>query len=253
MEQKLTYFYNIGDIQAKKILNRLFELNLINNDNISKYSINDIRKILLNKKIFNELSEATKQDLIYQPLRIIPRPIISLINTEFTNLFKNILHFDICGSYIRMKNTSSDIDLVLETSKENVWDFFMNTINDKSQYIYLHKPYARGNDKVSVIIEVNLLKSGLLKMYPDFKCKKVNVKMDVFLTTKEDYIFAKLFAIGSGIFNIRMRYLAKRKNFLLNNHGLFKKDTMDKIPLKTEKEIFEILGIKYKEPKDRIK
>lgn len=50
--------------------------------------------------------------------------------------------------------------------------------------------------------------------------------------------------IGSGKFNIWLRGIAKRKNFLLNQYGLFNRETWELITTK-EEEIFQILGIKF--------
>uniref|UniRef100_A0A7V5XH00 DNA polymerase beta thumb domain-containing protein n=1 Tax=Thermodesulfobacterium geofontis TaxID=1295609 RepID=A0A7V5XH00_9BACT len=53
-----------------------------------------------------------------------------------------------------------------------------------------------------------------------------------------------LYLIGSGKFNVWLRGIAKRKNFLLNQYGLFNRDTGELIITK-EKEIFEILGVRF--------
>lgn len=239
MEEKLKYFYSIGNIQAHNIYNKLIELKLINVDSPPE-TLEEIKKILQKSEIFYLLPEATKHDLLYNPLRIIPREIIELIEKEFKKIIK--IRFDICGSYSRLKKESGDIDLVLSTEKKknDTWSYFMNKINQNSKLIQIHVPFAQGSDKVSVLIEV----SGLIG---------VNVKMDVFLTNDEDYIFAKLFATGSGNFNIRMRALAKRNGFLLNNHGLFNKKTDEKIKINSEEDIFKILGMTYKKPEERLK
>lgn len=266
MEEKLTHFYNIGATQAKKLLEKLIELNLLNSDKVQKneYTLSDLRRILRNKKIFNDLPEATKTDLTYNPLRVIPRPIIEFIDRELHDIITDI-KFDIAGSYIRGKPTSGDIDMVLSTEAhgEKTWDYVMNKVNNKSENIKFHEPFAQGTDKVATLIEVDLMKSNLVKKYPEFKklfkCNsscRVNVKIDIFLTTLEDYSFALLFAIGSGFFNIRMRSVAKKKGYLLNNHGLWKKTSeniLEKVPVKNEKELFNILGMRYKKPEERIK
>lgn len=244
--EKLTYFYNIGEKQAPILYEKLINLKLIKGNE----SLSDLRRILRKPEIFNDLSLATKTDLIYNPLRVIPRKIIQLINDEF---HKYVLgpKFDVCGSFIRGKNTSGDIDLVLEINK---WDYFNKNVN-KSKIIQIKEPFAKGSSKISTLIEVNLIN------YPEFKNliteyeNKIYIKMDVFLSTLENYIFAKLFATGSGKFNIQMRYVAKHKGYLLNNNGLWKKIKNELIKIhniNNEKDIFIKLGIKYKEPHERI-
>ena len=269
IEENLTYFYSIGSIQAKKLLKKLIELKLINSD--KNYTLSDLRRILSKKEIFDELSIATKTDLKYNPLRVIPRPIIKFINDEIQKIFSALnIQYDICGSYIRGKSTSGDIDMVVNTDdlsrlirlkKISEYKNIIDKLNESN--IKFHEPFANGNDKIATLIEVDLIKSKLVKEYPEFKklfkCTsscKVNVKIDIFLSNTEDYIFAKMFAIGSGSFNIRMRSVAKKKGYLLNNHGLWKKTSvniLEKMPIKTEKEIFDFLNIKYKQPSERIK
>lgn len=261
MEEKLTYFYNVGESLAKKLLSKLIELKLINVNN--DYTLMQLRKILKNKLIFNDLPIATQTDLLNNPLRVIPRPIIALIDSEINKCLQNTkIKYNIAGSYIRGKSSSGDIDMVLCTDikKEKTWDFFKEKINTTSKYIKFFDPFAKGDDKVATLIQVDLKKSGLFKKYPEFKKiankqGKVNVKIDIFLSTSEDYVFAMLFAIGSGMFNILMRSVAKKKGYLLNHRGLYKKnnETLVKVPLKTEKEIFDLLNIKYRTPEQRIK
>lgn len=275
---ELDYFYNIGNKQSEKIWHRLLELKLVKKD--KKYSIEELKEILKNPEIFPELSEATKCDLTYNPVRKIPRPIIELIEKEFKkHLGKKKIRFNIAGSYLRGKLVSSDIDMVLNSDDSckvfgkditKIWPGIKKLINSRSKFIKFTDPFANGPDKIGTLIQVDLIKSGLEKI-PEVKnlllntgtdivCNsglcKVYVKIDIFLSNTQDYIFAMLFATGSGLFNVRMRYLAKRKGMLLNNHGLWKKvdqNNLEKIPIQTEKEIFEILGMTYKSPRERMK
>lgn len=53
-----------------------------------------------------------------------------------------------------------------------------------------------------------------------------------------------LYLIGSGKFNVWLRGIAKRKGYLLNQYGLFKRKDGKLITTK-EKEIFEILKIDF--------
>jgi len=53
-----------------------------------------------------------------------------------------------------------------------------------------------------------------------------------------------LYLIGSGKFNIWLRSIAKRKGYLLNQYGLFKRENGKRVSSK-EKEIFQILNIKF--------
>jgi DNA polymerase (family 10) len=62
--------------------------------------------------------------------------------------------------------------------------------------------------------------------------------------------YAMLHFTGSKVHNIKMRAIAKEKGWLLNQHGLFDKDS-NLIKCSTEKEIFDKLEIDYIEPEFR--
>uniref|UniRef100_A0A7V4FDS2 Uncharacterized protein n=1 Tax=candidate division WOR-3 bacterium TaxID=2052148 RepID=A0A7V4FDS2_UNCW3 len=69
-----------------------------------------------------------------------------------------------------------------------------------------------------------------------------------FYSLPKDYYDAwesfALYLIGSGKFNIWLRSIAKRKGYLLNQYGLFKRENGKRVSSK-EKEIFQILNIKF--------
>ena len=50
-----------------------------------------------------------------------------------------------------------------------------------------------------------------------------------------------------------MRAQAKRLGYLLNQKGLYYKDTGKQVPIKNEKELFKLLKIKWREPHERTK
>lgn len=262
IEENLLYFYGIGPELAKKLRDKMVESGIL--DPEKKYSKSDIEKALNNPNIFQDLPIATQADLRNHPLRTIPRPLIEVIESEFKNLLSGV-HFDFGGSFSRGKSTSGDIDMVLDTESIRTSDpdtiiKFLRTRINKSKILQIQEPYAKGSSKITTFISVDLQKSGIPEKHPEYSAEffhgkspvSVNIKIDIFLTTPENYIFAMLFAIGSGIFNVRMRATAKRKNYLLNQYGLFDLATKKRIEIKTEAEIFEKLGMKYILPKDRV-
>ena len=60
-----------------------------------------------------------------------------------------------------------------------------------------------------------------------------------------------LWFTGSKTFNIELRYTAKKKGYTLNQHGLFNRDTVERIPIFTEKEILAFLGKNWIPPEKR--
>jgi len=60
-----------------------------------------------------------------------------------------------------------------------------------------------------------------------------------------------LFLTGPQEFNIIMRGRAKRKGMILNQKGLYNRETREWIAGENEEEIFNALGLEYKEPELR--
>ena len=77
-------------------------------------------------------------------------------------------------------------------------------------------------------------------------------KIDIIQTTKKEMPFALLYFTGDVVQNISMRRQAKTLNYSLSQHGLKKLNTGKYITsVKTEKDIFKLLGLQYKPPGKR--
>lgn len=247
--EELKSLYGIGDVMAENMLrNGIAGIKL----DINK----PMRSQLRNSKIFKHLPDATKADLKYNPSRSIPRKIMIMVDKELKKILKN-QKYDIGGSYRRKKPISRDMDLMLfeksGMSTSELWTKFRDKINENSKILNFKKPFALGEDKASVIVEVKYKETDPKSKVK--KNKKIKIKTDVFFTPPDEYLFMLLFVTGSGQFNIRMRAQAKRLGYLLNQKGLFKKvgDKLKPVSIKTEKELFELLHIAWKEPHERIK
>jgi len=87
-------------------------------------------------------------------------------------------------------------------------------------------------------------------------------RIDIKFYPYREKAFAQLYFTGSGFFNRSMRLWARRcKGMVLNDHGLFrpldktfKSLENDRLPIEcaTEQEVFDVLGLVYKEPQERI-
>ena len=58
-------------------------------------------------------------------------------------------------------------------------------------------------------------------------------------------------ATGPAVYNIRKRFLVKRKGLKLNEYGLFKVSSGEYLAGKTEKDIYDYLGWANKAPCER--
>ena len=88
----------------------------------------------------------------------------------------------------------------------------------------------------------------------DGKKRRVDIKFYPF----REKAFATLYFTGNGYFNRSMRlYAKKRKGMALDDHGLYRRDESyknskgDRFETKSEKEVFDLLGLVYREPQQR--
>jgi len=119
-------------------------------------------------------------------------------------LKKENIKFGIYGSYIRKENTIGDIDILVN---------------------------ERDYEKTK----------NILKNFPFYERLEIYYLPEEYKDSWESFA---LYLVGPGKFNVWLRGIAKRKNFLLNQYGLFNRDTGELITTK-EKEIFEILGVRF--------
>ena len=79
------------------------------------------------------------------------------------------------------------------------------------------------------------------------------VIVDVFYATEDEKPFAMLHYQGPVTFNMRVRAVAKKLGYKLNQYGLTKvrADAPDVPALKSERDVLDFLGIAWKEPRDR--
>lgn len=234
-------------------------------------SMKRLRSILikLSPDKFSKLPIAAQADLLFQPTHNIPRSITTVVDNEFKK-YVNSIRFDIAGSYRREKPQSSDLDIVISArgaEKRKTLQAFICKVNSRSNIVHIMEPHAGNDDKITVLFRIQLtneLKSDVYKLLEPYHNKAritkenaIYIKADIFLTRPDEYIFALLFATGSGKFNVRMRKLAKIRGYLLNQRGLYKKTTdksgiLQLVPIKNEREVFQLLNMRYLVPKDRI-
>jgi DNA ligase (NAD+) len=175
-------------------------------------------------------------------LKRIPRAEIDAYHSLFANIFKNHLPdqatFEIVGSYRRGAENSGDIDVIV-TSEDNNANNFVSFIDFLIKEGVIVEVLSRGPSKCLVIAK--LFKSDTFR------------RVDFLWATKEEFPFSILYFTGSKIFNTVMRHIALTKGCTMNEHGI--SDLSDKTRLKqvfhTEKDIFDFLGIVYKEPHER--
>mgnify|MGYP002725650889 CR=1 FL=1 len=132
---------------------------------------------------------------------------------------------EVAGSYRREKETVGDIDILLvTTAPEEVSDAI-------SELSIVRDIAVKGDKKISFDLH-----NGL--------------RVDVRLVKADQWGAALMYFTGSKDHNIAVRKVAIKKGWKLNEYGLF--DGEEVVASKEEKDIYEVLGLRFFEPKERV-
>lgn len=129
------------------------------------------------------------------------------------------------GSVRRRLETIGDLDLLVSSSKPE------KVINRFIKLNGIKKILAKGKTKASVVLNNNL-------------------QIDLRVIPDDEFGAALQYFTGNKAHNILLRKIAIKKGYKLNEYGLFK--GKKKVAGKTEKEVYDKLGVKIPNPKDRI-
>eukprot|EP00761_Pharyngomonas_kirbyi_P009921 gb/GECH01009939.1/.p1 GENE.gb/GECH01009939.1/~~gb/GECH01009939.1/.p1 ORF type:complete len:376 (+),score=125.17 gb/GECH01009939.1/:1-1128(+) len=229
-------------------------------------SINSLQEAVQNSKIKLNRHQSVGLKYFTEFEKRVPRGEISKLENivKFVaNSIDSSLHIDVCGSYRRGRSESGDIDILLthpHTSSKCSED-----------YHFLSKLISR-LEKLKIITDTMSLgktKFTGVCILPDSDQKyqpHLHRRMDIRFICFDSYFTALLYYTGSDHFNNQMRTKANENGFTLNEYqlvrfkdqkGKLKKGTKaeekDKIviPVQSEREIFDAIGMPYVEPKER--
>ncbi len=218
--QLLTTVYGIGPTKAKELVKRdittIEELRKASEED--KSLLSDVQTIGL--KYYDDLQ-----------LRIPFKEMQAHEKFLKKNIPKEI-ESNIVGSYRRNLESSGDIDLLIQSNESKDLEDLVTKLIENN---YITNILAFGKHKFM----------GICKLP-----KKPHRHIDILLTPPSEYPFALLYFTGSNLFNIAMRHHAISLGYSLNEKTLTK-DKKSISGIKTEKDIFDILRLKYKEPSER--
>jgi len=150
---------------------------------------------------------------------------------------------EIVGSFRREATNSGDIDVLIrvpfnadaKTAKENLELYVMML----KGFGYIEEILALGEHKCMAIS----------RMY-NGKARR----LDLLMTPDEEYAYSILYFTGSDRFNVAFRQYAIDKGYTLNEHTLtpIKAGVQTPPYMKTEKDIFKFLGLRYIDPSKRV-
>ena len=229
----LAEVYGIGPKKAKDLVDQ---------------GITSIAQLRENQQLLNDIQ---KVGLNYYEdiLKRIPRSEIEDYKAIFETAFPNQGSpsakgtdgkMEIVGSYRRGAQSSGDIDVIITSNSPRVFTTFVDNLIKEKIILYV---LSRGPTKCLVVAKI-----------PSSDAVR---RVDFLYTNPEEFPFAILYFTGSKICNTVMRHIALEKGYTMNEHGIYKMEAKKKgekvnHPFKSEKDIFDFLGLEYKSPIERI-
>lgn len=198
-------------------------------------NINELQKAAEEHKIRNlegfsqkleeqYLEEVKKIKERYNRIKISTAEQYALPLVQYLKKDSCVKNIEIAGSFRRRQETIGDIDILVTCEdSSSVMDRFVH-------YEDVDKVLSKGESRSSVV-----LKSG--------------IQVDLKVVPYKSYGAALNYFTGSKAHNIYLRRLAKQKNRKINEYGLFEGDKF--LAGRTEKEIYNKLGLPYIEPELR--
>ena len=234
--------YGVGPAKIKKLINN----GIYNLEQLRDALIKDT-KLLNNKqklglKHYDDLNERISRSEITK----FRKKVETIITTKFNNEISMV----ITGSYRRGLKTSGDIDMLICSEKYKDYALSM-LLKELKQNGMIKETLAKGMKKFM----------GLIKVEKEGKIRH----LDIIETTPTDYPFAMLYFTGSAVFNVQMRKHLLTMGYSLNEYDMTIKGSKTRVPpekikekigknnFETEEDIFNFIGIPYREPEKRIK
>ena len=156
---------------------------------------------------------------------------------------------ELVGSFRRGLATSGDIDVLIRvpegTPAKTVKEQLATMVEQMKEAGYIEEVLAIGEHKCMAICRLD--ETGKAR------------RLDLLMTPEEEYAYAILYFTGSDRFNVAFRQYTLEKGYTLNEHTMkplknaVGTEIRSAVPrMRTEKDIFRFLGLRYVEPTDRI-
>ncbi|CAD8084561.1 unnamed protein product [Paramecium sonneborni] len=217
-------------------------------------TLDDLRKnqhlLTKNQQICLDLVEELEQRIPRDEATII----FEIVKREIDDLsgISGLYKATACGSYRREKESCGDMDiLITRCDGKNSDGFLMNLVQrleGKLLTYHLTLPKKGEHDNESYMGIGRINNQGIHR------------RIDLKLYPKEQYGCAVLYFTGSDQYNRSMRLWAQKIGYSLSDHGLYptqrgsnnkKQWKGEVIPCEEEIDVYRILGLQYKQPKER--
>lgn len=236
----------VGPVRAKKWIS----LGIKDIDDVKKFleekKITSTHHIDIGIKYYDEFQKKIPRDEINK-IKIFLNDTIKKLDTNFV--------FEICGSYRRENNESSDIDILItkliKNENENTHKFSNKFITPVTEQKNLQKIVKELTKRKFIIDKLTL--EGNTKFMGVCKLENYIIprRIDIRYVDYSSYYTSLLYFTGSKDFNIYLRNKALENNYSVNEYCLTNLNNNTIIILNNEKEIFDILKIPYLTPKER--
>ena len=173
------------------------------------------------ENILREISEFSRKG---GSKRVILHEAGEMIGPMLEYLGREIEDVTVAGSFRRRKETVGDIDILGISGKPH------KAMEHFTRYEEVERVISKGDTSSSV-----KLRTGL--------------QVDLRIFKKESFGAAKLYFTGSKAHNIGLRKIGQEMDYKINEYGVYKGNR--RIAGKTEKEIYDLLGLAYVEPELR--
>jgi len=235
VRSELLDIYGIGPVKADELI-KVYGIR----------SLDDLVKLVyLNREI---LTDAQTLGLIYYEdfKKRIPREEIVEFEKILKRFYRKTLpgfELTIVGSYRRGLASSGDIDVLMTYSGMSHDEAMMRF---EESLVELNK----------LDIIIGTLAQGKTKFLGIAQVHTTARRLDILLTPPEELACAMLYFTGSKEFNVNFRKVAIMRGYTLNEKTMEKLVSTLPIPdppeFKTEKDVFDFLGIKYQSPEERV-
>jgi DNA polymerase/3'-5' exonuclease PolX len=150
----------------------------------------------------------------------------------------------ICGSYRRGRADSGDIDVLLHRD-----DWTTDSLVGESLQAVLRQLEKSGYlvDHLTSVAKAKTKYMGFVRI-PDhpWACR-----IDIRAVVRSQVVPAMAYFTGSKTENVRLRRIARKKGFKLNEYGLLDTDTNESVPLQTEADLYAALDEPFRAPDQR--
>ncbi len=216
----------VPGLGAKRIKILYEKLAVDNKDKLYKAAKNgDVAKLDgFGEKIEKKIIEALEKNETTPKRFLISKALFNA--TMIVDFIKKLGYkkVEYAGSLRRGKETVGDIDIVVAAGSD--------AVSKIAKYPYASKILAQGPTKISFVLSDSM-------------------QCDVRIVNEESFGAALCYFTGSKEHNIALREIAAKKGYVLNEYGVFKKESKKVVASKTEDDIYKALGLSYIPPELR--